>query len=111
MAPELIRGLEYDAKVDVWSTGITAIEMADGRPPLMDEQPLRALFQITVNPSPTVKHPSDWSNEFNHFLKRSMMKAPEKRSSTEQLLLHPFMKTASSKQDFAEFVSTILHRK
>eukprot|EP00607_Mallomonas_marina_P006869 CAMPEP_0182428880 /NCGR_PEP_ID=MMETSP1167-20130531/24376_1 /TAXON_ID=2988 /ORGANISM="Mallomonas Sp, Strain CCMP3275" /LENGTH=426 /DNA_ID=CAMNT_0024612073 /DNA_START=124 /DNA_END=1401 /DNA_ORIENTATION=+ len=60
MAPELIRGTAYDAKVDVWSTGITMIEMAEGEPPLMHEQPLRALLFITINPAPTLKTPAKW---------------------------------------------------
>ena len=52
MAPELIRGLEYDGKVDVWSTGITLLEMCDGEPPLMDQPPLRALLLITTQGTP-----------------------------------------------------------
>ena len=52
MAPELIRGLEYDGKVDVWSTGITCLEMCDGEPPLMDQPPLRALLLITTQGTP-----------------------------------------------------------
>jgi len=107
MAPELIRGLEYDQKVDVWSLGITAIEMADGEPPLIDEQPLRALLLITIQPSPAVAHPENWSNAFNHFLKRCLMTRPEQRASTEQLLMHPFLRTAS-KQDFMAHVQNVL---
>lgn len=56
MAPELIRGQEYDFKVDVWSLGITAVEMAEGEPPLMREPPLRALLLITINPAPSLKY-------------------------------------------------------
>mmetsp|Transcript_12956 Transcript_12956/g.20981 ORF Transcript_12956/g.20981 Transcript_12956/m.20981 type:complete len:451 (-) Transcript_12956:110-1462(-) len=108
MAPELIRGLEYDSKVDVWSLGITAIEMADGEPPLIDEQPLRALLLITIQPSPTVEQPQKWSNSFNHFLKRCLMTRPEQRASTEQLLMHPFIRTAGTAEEFAKHVQTTL---
>ena len=80
MAPELIRGQEYDTKVDIWSLGITAIEMAEGEPPHFHEQPLRvsaislsvmslqALLLITTSGSPTLKHPEKWSTEFKSFL-------------------------------------------
>lgn len=87
MAPELIRGLEYDAKVDVWSAAITALEMADGEPPYLNEQPLRALLLITTNGSPSLKDPSKWSKEFNHFLKSSLAVDPAKRATAEQLLM------------------------
>lgn len=72
MAPELIRGAEYDAKVDVWSLGITALEMAEGEPPLLHEAPLRALLLITINPAPTLRHPDRWSRSFAHFLSRCL---------------------------------------
>lgn len=87
MAPELIRGLEYDAKVDVWSLGITAIEMAEGEPPHLHEPPLRALLLITTQSSPTLKDDAKWSPKFKHFLKCSLHMDPAKRASSESLLL------------------------
>jgi len=108
MAPELIRGLEYDFKVDVWSMGITAIEMAEGEPPLIDEQPLRALLLITIQPSPTLQKQASWSNAFNHFLKRCVMVRPEDRASCEQLLMHPFIKSACEQAEFGEFAKKTL---
>ena len=69
MSPELIRGLEYDAKVDVWSLGITALEMAEGEPPHLHEPPLRALLLITTQGSPGLKKPEAATQRFKHFLK------------------------------------------
>lgn len=108
MAPELIRGLEYDLKVDVWSTGITAIEMAEGEPPLIDEQPLRALLLITIQPPPTLMKPAEWSNQFNHYLSKCLTTRPDKRASTEQLLLHPFIKSCNDKKTFGKFAQATL---
>lgn len=106
MAPELIRGQEYDYKVDIWSLGITAIEMAEGEPPLLNEAPLRALLLITINPAPTLKDPNNnWSIAFKHFLARCLEMKPEKRSSAEQLLMHPFLKASCSEEEMAEFAS------
>ena len=87
MAPELIRGLEYDSKVDVWSLGITALEMADGEPPLMSEPPLRALLLITIQGPPELQAPDNWSPPFKHFLRRCFELNPTKRASSEQLLM------------------------
>lgn len=111
MAPELIRGLSYDAKVDVWSTGITAIEMAEGQPPYINEQPLRALLLITVNPPPTLKETNRWSNEYNHFLKACLTSDPSKRAAMEQLLLHPFMLQCCDKKKYGTFVKEIIDAK
>lgn len=107
MAPELIRGLAYDNKVDVWSMGITAIEMAEGEPPLIDEQPMRALLLITIQPPPTLEKPKLYSSMFSHYLKRSVMTKPEKRANTEQLLMHPFIKGSGTQEEFGVFAKKI----
>lgn len=112
MAPELIRGQEYDAKVDIWSLGITAIEMAEGEPPLLNEPPLRALLLITTNKSPTLNNKRvKWSQEFNHFIGQCMQITPDKRASAEQLLLHPFIQKACEQEDFAKFATVALNKK
>lgn len=105
MAPELIRGQDYDYKVDVWSLGITAIEMAEGEPPLLNEPPLRALLLITINGSPRLKQQSKWSPEFHHFLSRCCDTRCEMRAKADQLLNHPFIKMACSSEEFAKFAS------
>lgn len=111
MAPELIRGLEYDSKVDIWSLGITAIEMAEGEPPLLNEPPLRALLLITTNKAPTLNKKHRWSQEFHHFLAQCLQLNPEKRASAEQLLLHPFIQTACTQEEFAVFAEQCLNKK
>lgn len=104
MAPELIRGTAYDGAVDVWSLGITAIEMAEGEPPHMTEAPLRALLLITISDSPALQNPGRWSRSFAHFLRRACDTNAEKRASAEQLLLHPFIASAGTQDSFGAFV-------
>ncbi|CAE7843832.1 pakA [Symbiodinium sp. KB8] len=111
MAPELIKGLDYDDKVDVWSVGITALEMADGEPPYLHEPPLRALLLITTTGAPSVADPSRWSKEFVHFLKCALAKDGPKRATAEKLLLHPFIAKACSQEEFAAFASDIFSRR
>ena len=111
MAPELIRGIEYDGKIDVWSLGITAIEMAEGEPPLINEKPLRALLLITVNAPPTLQEQNRWSKKFHHFLKSSLVSDPTKRASTDQLLMHPFILDSCSPQKFSAFAKKIVRTK
>jgi myosin III len=71
MAPEVVasaKGSAYDNRADVWAMGITAIELADGKPPFADMHPTRAMFQILRNPPPTLYRQSIWSQSFNDFI-------------------------------------------
>ncbi|XP_037833592.1 TRAF2 and NCK interacting kinase a isoform X10 [Kryptolebias marmoratus] len=97
MAPEVIACEEnpqatYDCKSDVWSLGITAIEMAEGAPPLSDMHPMRALFLIPRNPPPRLKTKLKWSDKFKTFIDCTLAKNHTLRSSTEQLLQTPFIR-------------------
>ncbi|XP_060888362.1 mitogen-activated protein kinase kinase kinase kinase 4-like isoform X16 [Labrus mixtus] len=96
MAPEVIACDEnpdatYDYRSDLWSTGITAIEMAEGAPPLCDMHPMRALFLIPRNPPPRLKS-KKWSKKFFSFIENSLVKNYTQRPPTEQLLKHPFIR-------------------
>ncbi|XP_054651831.1 TRAF2 and NCK interacting kinase a isoform X3 [Dunckerocampus dactyliophorus] len=96
MAPEVIACDEnpdatYDFKSDLWSLGITAIEMAEGAPPLCDMHPMRALFLIPRNPAPRLKS-KKWSKKFQLFIESCLVKSHSQRPSTEQLLKHPFIR-------------------
>ena len=81
MAPEVIQEVGYDSVADVWSLGITAIEMAEGRPPYSDIHPMRAIFMIPTRPPPTLSEPKLWSDEFNSFIASCLVKNPEDRPS------------------------------
>eukprot|EP00767_Chilomastix_cuspidata_P005293 gnl/Chilomastix_cuspidata/550.p1 GENE.gnl/Chilomastix_cuspidata/550~~gnl/Chilomastix_cuspidata/550.p1 ORF type:complete len:460 (-),score=195.64 gnl/Chilomastix_cuspidata/550:395-1774(-) len=91
MSPELIRGTDYDTKVDIWSLGILALELADGVPPYLDVPPLRAVFLVVTQPPATLKHPERWSANFRDFIKQCLQKNPAARPSAEELLRHPFL--------------------
>ena len=104
MAPELIRSQKYDEKVDVWSLGIMAMEMAEGNPPYMGYPPMRALFLITTKGIPPLKNADKWSREMNNFISRCLETNPTNRADSEELLKHPFLKVACSQQQFAELI-------
>ncbi|XP_053115422.1 misshapen-like kinase 1 isoform X7 [Hemicordylus capensis] len=96
MAPEVIACDEnpdatYDYRSDIWSLGITAIEMAEGAPPLCDMHPMRALFLIPRNPPPKLKS-KKWSKKFIDFIDNCLVKAYTSRPPTEQLLKFPFIR-------------------
>jgi hypothetical protein len=94
MAPELIVADAYDTKADIWSIGITAIEIATGKPPLHNVHPMQALFMIPSKPSPKLPNPAAFSDEFNDFIAKCLQKDPTKRPTAEQLLEHDFLKDA-----------------
>ncbi|XP_039599895.1 mitogen-activated protein kinase kinase kinase kinase 4 isoform X2 [Polypterus senegalus] len=96
MAPEVIACDEnpdatYDYRSDLWSCGITAIEMAEGAPPLCDMHPMRALFLIPRNPPPRLKS-KKWSKKFFSFIEACLVKNYMQRPPTDQLLKHPFIR-------------------
>uniref|UniRef100_A0A3B3ZY83 non-specific serine/threonine protein kinase n=1 Tax=Periophthalmus magnuspinnatus TaxID=409849 RepID=A0A3B3ZY83_9GOBI len=94
MAPEVIQEIGYNCVADIWSLGITAIEMAEGKPPYADIHPMRAIFMIPTSPSPTFRNPDLWSESFQDFLKQCLVKNPQNRATATQLLQHPFIKSA-----------------
>ncbi|XP_019323568.2 LOW QUALITY PROTEIN: serine/threonine-protein kinase 3 [Panthera pardus] len=94
MAPEVIQEIGYNCVADIWSLGITSIEMAEGKPPYADIHPMRAIFMIPTNPPPTFRKPELWSDDFTDFVKKCLVKNPEQRATATQLLQHPFIKNA-----------------
>ncbi|RKO96262.1 hypothetical protein CXG81DRAFT_6749, partial [Caulochytrium protostelioides] len=99
MAPEVIMTdpdsathstASYDAKADIWSIGITAIEIAEKNPPLSDIHPMRALYLIP-NSDLGFAHPKSWSKPFQDFVSHCLTKDPQKRPSASQILQHPFL--------------------
>jgi len=93
MAPELISAGTYDMTADVWSLGITAIEMAEGQPPHHELHPMRAMREIPGKEPPTLKDSKKWPKEFGQFLSTCLQKTPSSRPSCKDLLKHSFIKT------------------
>ncbi|XP_054168484.1 misshapen-like kinase 1 isoform X2 [Oppia nitens] len=96
MAPEVIACDEnpdatYDNRSDLWSLGITALEMAENTPPLCDLHPMRALFLIPRNPPPRLKS-KKWCKKFQSFIETVLVKDYQQRPYTDQLLKHPFIR-------------------
>ena len=92
MAPEVIRESHYDGRADVWSLGITVIEMAEGAPPHSNLNPLRAIFVIPTKPAPTLADPDNWSPEMLDFVRCCCQKDPSQRHDSALLSSHPFIK-------------------
>ncbi|CAJ0953463.1 unnamed protein product, partial [Mesorhabditis belari] len=97
MAPEVIvcddnPDATYDSRSDLWSLGITSLEMAEGHPPLCDMHPMRALFLIPRNPPPRLKRSKKWGKKFESFIETVLVKDYHQRPYTDQLLRHPFVR-------------------
>lgn len=85
----------YDSRCDIWSVGITAIELADGDPPLSELHPMRALFQIPRNPPPSLKNPDLFSPELSDFITECLVKDMEHRPFASELAEHPLLANVS----------------
>lgn len=92
MAPEQVSTENYTSKIDVWSLGITLLEVAEGKVPHKEKNPYAAMVAITQSSPPTLSKPERFSGEFQHFISRCLVKDPAKRASVEELLDHYFIK-------------------
>jgi len=91
MAPEILMEMGYDRKVDIWSLGITCIEMVEMKPPFFNKDPMHVMFSIVKHPAPTLSEPEKFSPEFNDFISKCLQKEPENRLTSTELLKHPFV--------------------
>lgn len=105
MAPEVIEEIGYDCVADVWSLGITALEMAEGKPPYGDIHPMRAIFMIPTKPPPSFREPDRWSPEFIDFVSLCLVKNPEERATATDLLQHEFIKNARPNSILSEMIA------
>lgn len=108
MAPEVVRGAEYDQASDIWSLGIVALEMANGEVPLLDQPPIKALFLIPTKPPPTFAEPQKWSDEFKDFLDKCLKKEQQERWTAKKLLNVSSCKTKNKCKLLIIFNSTHL---
>ncbi|KAK6322011.1 hypothetical protein J4Q44_G00068030 [Coregonus suidteri] len=110
MAPEVVmcetmKDAPYDYKADIWSLGITLIELAQIEPPHHELNPMRVLLKIAKSEPPTLEQPNKWSREFKDFLKKSLDKNPESRPNAAQLLEHPFVCSVKTNRPLRELVA------
>uniref|UniRef100_A0A8C7E7G7 Serine/threonine-protein kinase TAO3 n=1 Tax=Naja naja TaxID=35670 RepID=A0A8C7E7G7_NAJNA len=82
---------QYDGKVDVWSLGITCIELAERKPPLFNMNAMSALYHIAQNDSPTLQS-NEWTDSFRRFVDYCLQKLPQERPSSSELLRHEFVR-------------------
>eukprot|EP00013_Stygamoeba_regulata_P006993 CAMPEP_0177640296 /NCGR_PEP_ID=MMETSP0447-20121125/6469_1 /TAXON_ID=0 /ORGANISM="Stygamoeba regulata, Strain BSH-02190019" /LENGTH=1240 /DNA_ID=CAMNT_0019142361 /DNA_START=237 /DNA_END=3957 /DNA_ORIENTATION=+ len=111
MAPEVIETKTghnpYSAKADIWSFGITLLELSQGFPPLNHMHPMKALLHIPKNDPPALAEPDKWSEEFSSFVSACLQKNPERRLPADQLLQHPFVESPGGQ----DVVAGLLQRK
>lgn len=104
MAPEVIKRTGYTDRADIWSLGITCIEMIDGRPPYTDIKSMADLQKILDRPPATLSKPQNHSAEFNDFIAQCLVKDPSQRKTAMELLYHPFVQKNEGSQVMTRFI-------
>lgn len=105
MAPEIILEIGYDCVADIWSIGITALEMAEGKPPYADIHPMRAVFMIPTKPPPSFRDPDRWSAEFIDFVSVCLVKNPCDRASATDLIHHVFLQKSKGPSALSQMIA------
>ena len=107
MAPEVIRGEEYNFNIDIWSLGIMLMEMCEGEPPYMEYPPLKALFMITTEGIPPLQDEESYSKPLVAFLRSCLTEDPAERPSAAELCSHPFLKEACRAEDLIPIIKDV----
>ncbi|KAM4035854.1 uncharacterized protein ACNLHF_014919 [Anomaloglossus baeobatrachus] len=113
MAPEVImcetcKDAPYDYKADVWSLGVTLIELAETQPPNHEMNPTRVLLKILKSEPPNLKYQKLWSQDFKEFLSKCLQRNPQERSSINELIEHSFVSKGFDNAPLRELVAEVL---